>query len=818
MSKRFGETSRNKIFALLCIFILLLFASCGGGGGGGGAVSLQNGSQLHNGGGNSGWGSSPDPAPGFGGSSGSDITSGELLISQMAALDNIASIRIELVINGKAQQAIVADAATTTDALPKIKVGDTVSGRAYIYVAGEANPRVAELDQTEIVLHNTLKFKVPYKYECYDLNYAFITSGTYYARDGIHLEAETQDPIAGWYCVQDGTTHYGGYVSGFRGDIRLNAITADGAPVLSAVSDKTELYATSVAPSNDTATLTISGGSGAYSVAPDASSAGVIECTGSGSSWIVSIKNDTSTPNATGKVMFADNMNATINVTDTMSGATTSACITLKNKYSIQFGLSYDDGMGNFQNENYIPSATYYAGETFDFSTVDQTSTGLNVPANRQIVAYKDGFTNTIYKLTTTPPDTLTFSYALGRRDVYLGACLNFRFSNDFTYGGYVPPGTTIPATGIETNPYLVNYYGTDVNKQNQLYINIFDYTCDANALIMECNKTGLFDITQQANGYSFVVKLNQLLSVSDSRLNGNAKLTVTDPATGATKDIYVAVRKDPVFTVSFNTGSNGSTAPATQSVPTGECATRPATNPTNSVSTATFVDWYAGTVSGGVVTLDSTPYDFSVSPTSDLTLYAKWRYTHFSGNAEDFYVADFVQGNDASSPYTVTITSATNEDLANIGKALGKSTDSNYKGGVYVNLNLSNCGATEIPNSAFNSSTASWGSPELATYLIGITLPNTLSKINHYAFYGCTALSGTLTIPASVEYFGYQCFYKTTSPYYIFSDLSYQDTTSIWKKYDWDNNLMSSVSPTTCPTLSLINAGSSGATSWRKQ
>ena len=333
----------------------------------------------------------------------------------------------------------------------------------------------------------------------------------------------------------------------------------------------------------------------------------------------------------------------------------------------------------------------------------------------------------------------------------------------------------------------------------------------------MECNKTGLFDITQQANGYSFVVKLNQLLSVSDSRLNGNAKLTVTDPATGATKDIYVAVRKDPVFTVSFNTGSNGSTAPATQSVPTGECATRPATNPTNSVSTATFVDWYAGTVSGGVVTLDSTPYDFSVSPTSDLTLYAKWRYTHFSGNAEDFYVADFVQGNDASSPYTVTITSATNEDLANIGKALGKSTDSNYKGGVYVNLDLSNCGATEFLWGAFWADDSRGGSG-LATYLTGISLPNTLRKINDYAFYGCTALSGALTIPASVEYFGYQCFYKGTSPYYIFSNITYEDTTSIWKKYDSHGDLMTAFTPTTCPSLSQINATNNEVTSWRKQ
>ena len=247
----------------------------------------------------------------------------------MAALD-VSTVDIRLNINNVEQPLIVANETTPKSVLPKIKPGTKVHGSAVIHLQ-DGTARTAYLDETEAALHGVLKFKVPYKYECYDLNYAFMTSGTYYASDGIHLEAETQDPIAGWHCVQDDTTHFGGYVSGFRGDIRLNAVTAEGVPVLSAVSDKTELYATPDASFNDTATLTISNGSGSYTVTPDASCSGVIECTGSGSSWVVSIKNDTTTPNSYGKVMFADNMNATINVTDTMSGGTTSAYITLKN-------------------------------------------------------------------------------------------------------------------------------------------------------------------------------------------------------------------------------------------------------------------------------------------------------------------------------------------------------------------------------------------------------------------------------------------------------------------------------------------------------
>ena len=185
---------------------------------------------------------------------------------------------------------------------------------------------------------------------------------------------------------------------------------------------------------------------------------------------------------------------------------------------------------------------------------------------------------------------------------------------------------------------------------------------------------------------------------------------------------------------------------------------------------------------------------------------------TSFTGSAADFLTAEFVQGNDASSPYTITITSATSDELKSIAKALGKSTDPNYKGGVYVNLDLSNCGATEIPQSAFWADD-SYGGAGLATYLTGITLPNTLRRINHLAFNDCSALSGTLTIPATVEYFGYQCFDDTN-----ISGLTYDDTTSIWEKYDWNNSLMASPAPTTCPTISLINGLSQGQTYWRKR
>ena len=227
---------KNSLFFItIYLFILAIITSCGGGGGGGGAIAYQDSSKLHNGGGGGGWGNGNQTGGGFGGE---DIQNGDLLISQMAAIDNITSVRIELVINGVAQEAIIADATTKTDVLPKIQIGDQVSGRAYIYSASEESPRVAELDQTEIVIHNTLKFKVPYNYTAYDLTGALVAEGTYYARDGINLAAHTDANTCGWKC--NGVVHYGSYVTGVRGDIRLDAELQAGAGTytITYISDK----------------------------------------------------------------------------------------------------------------------------------------------------------------------------------------------------------------------------------------------------------------------------------------------------------------------------------------------------------------------------------------------------------------------------------------------------------------------------------------------------------------------------------------------------------------------------------------------------
>ncbi|MBR4823285.1 MAG: hypothetical protein IKZ86_00665, partial [Spirochaetaceae bacterium] len=207
----------------MCIFVCLLFASCGGGGGGGGggAVSFAPNSNMpHNGGDAGGWGTGAETGGGFGGTS-IEEANATLLIGQVPALD-VTNVNIVLYVNGGRFEINNVNETTTTEVLPKISIGDTVSGTAYIYVAGEAQPREALLDPQAIGFHNTLKFKVPYKYECIDKG-TTIETGTYFYADGIDLSARTTARIAGWLC-SDGTMHYGSQVNGVRGDISLTSV------------------------------------------------------------------------------------------------------------------------------------------------------------------------------------------------------------------------------------------------------------------------------------------------------------------------------------------------------------------------------------------------------------------------------------------------------------------------------------------------------------------------------------------------------------------------------------------------------------------
>ena len=306
-----------------------------------------------------------------------------------------------------------------------------------------------------------------------------------------------------------------------------------------------------------------------------------------------------------------------------------------------------------------------------------------------------------------------------------------------------------------------------------------------------------------------------KLYSLSVSGSDATAEITPTADSAGITYtftmpayNVTVSAEFRLFYTITFKK-LDGSNALEAQTVVSGRYATEPE-EPTK--TGATFAGWYIGTTgSGGTVTLSEAAYNFSeTTVTSDITLYIKWAYADFTGTFEEFLEADFVE-NESVSPYNIKITSAANNELTDIAKAIGLSSNQYFKG-VYVKLDLSECGATEIPNSAFWAENEYSGAG-LAMYLTGIVLPTGLTKINHYAFIKCSALSGSLTIPASVMYLGYQCFDYTN-----LSSLVYEDEISTWKKYDYTDTLVISFSETACPTLSQVNGLSNRLTYLAKQ
>ncbi|MBR6215154.1 MAG: InlB B-repeat-containing protein, partial [Spirochaetaceae bacterium] len=214
------------IYILLTVFFAVLIASCGGGGGGGGGGGISyapNSNTPHNGGDAGGWGTGTDT--GGGGIGGSTIQedNATLLLGQSAAL-SYQKVDIDLVVNGEHFAINNVTATTTTEVLPNIPIGATVSGTATIYLLDNTT-RVAQLEMTEIGLHNNLVFKVPYNYTCVDAaSVAEITSGTYFSRDGIDISSFTNHPIIGWKCQEDGSVHAGGYITGVRGDITLEPL------------------------------------------------------------------------------------------------------------------------------------------------------------------------------------------------------------------------------------------------------------------------------------------------------------------------------------------------------------------------------------------------------------------------------------------------------------------------------------------------------------------------------------------------------------------------------------------------------------------
>ena len=702
---------------------------------------------------------------------------------------------------------------------PKIKPGTKVHGSAVIHLQ-DGTARTAYLDETEAELHGVLKFKVPYYYTAKDLTGTQVASGTYYARDGINLAAQTIEYIAGWQCVEDGSVHNGSYVTGVRGDITLNAVASDDAPILRATSSTDVLFAR--ATSADTATITITNVTGTPQIVSISSlldSGTFVRDSTDETKYTLTINIKTNTNPQTAVVMpvwFTDSAPANITITDD-SGIQASVPLTLKNKYSYQLqtvGTEWTNDPTLTSTYDFTTTAVEIEqGGTLTFAAAAAELNG-HYPTDREIVSFYYDQTTAYYNKSPTPA-TITFSSAsFTSRNVLLKALPNLRISRNINNGGYA--GTT-PQDGSSSRPYLLNYYGTATERKIQIEIN--DYACYSGNLTLvpdpsqhtniDTIMSTMFTRTQDNNKFTYELKSGL---AENSVYISPIKLIATDPTTGATKDVYIRVMKIQPYTVTFDTGTGNSTV-AAQSVNPGAKATKPA-NPTNANSNLGFCGWYTSTDGGA--TLSATQYDFdNTTVTADITLYAKWGYTNFTGTAAQFTAAEFGTTSSGSNKYSITITDASD---ANIDQILAHF--KNDLSNLHFDLILQGT-LTEIPANAFK-----YGS---TVYMYSISMPASVKKIGNRAFYNCSKLN-IASLPSGLEEIGDEAFNAWSNYSVSFNGTSLK---KIGKKalFDMGGTTISTTLYVTVPasveelyTNSFITAGSksfsvtiNGTNSWTK-
>ncbi|MBO4728805.1 MAG: hypothetical protein J5631_10330 [Spirochaetaceae bacterium] len=447
-----------------------------------------------------------------------------LLLGQSAAL-SYQKVDIDLIVNGEHFAINNVTATTTTDVLPKIPIGASVSGTATIYLA-DGTTRVAQLEMTEIGLHNNLVFKVPYNYTCYNLTGSQVASGTYLSRDGIDLSSVTTDSMSGWQCINDGTIHNGSYVTGVRGDIQLYALPVAGAAILTAIPDKTELVAGTSTASDYTATITIT-------------NAASIPLITTNSSLIYNDPPmlDNSDPTkytvdlhlagGSNAAMFDDD--TTVTATIAVGSDSRDVTFTLKNKYTVEI----EDTAGNA-----VVLGTFLQGSSLTFTAAASAASSM-IPNGREAVAFKYGSSLVLYKNASAGATSVNISSSsftgLTSRTIYLEPVL------DFTISG-VTGGDTFVAgqDGTAAHPYLLRYSGADTQ------LSMITFTIS--------DSTGT--ITPSPSPNIGVRAETSYIAIDNSRFTPGSipaegvpfTVTYTDNGTGATKVINVKVVKPPVI------------------------------------------------------------------------------------------------------------------------------------------------------------------------------------------------------------------------------------------------------------------------------
>ncbi len=585
----------SKIIAItvFCLCLILSLTTCGGGAGGGaGGMSIPASEYTtHN---PTGWGGNGNGS-GTGGN-GVNTTGGTPIVVTNYVYNGNSYTKDQ--INDLIQ--VIRDNPSQPEGVFTLQ----------FFVAGDTNPRYARVSKTSSGVD---KFEHQYKATLTNSRDTtnFPVTISFYKDDGINLSAQTTSNMAGWRCAGNNQL-YGSFITGMQGDVALNAEFS----TFTATSNKTELTASTDITNVDTTTLTITSGTGPFTIILNdsdvlqASLPALVTSNPLTYTSDITIKVDGSS-----FVWFNDDRAASITIRDTGSynGSTYDEQIktfTLKNKYKV-----------NILNPNSTAAGVLSPNEFDAGSTLNMASLASVVsdPSPRQIVAYKDTSTGgNTYKTT----DTVTLNSSnFTSRNITLQAKLNFTATIS---GG----DTTISGQdGTYANPYHLKLGGTAT--EQKINIGITDKVGD---IRIRAGTTGFVGVT--GSGTSFAAEISSgidpnsvpttpiLLKIIDI-VPGTATTTAAENDSAnqyATKEVYVQIDR-PTLTVTFN-ANGGTNAPASVPVLYGNKISAPTTSP--SKNGATFGGWY--TSNDGGATLSATQFNFtSTSITSNLTLYAKW-------------------------------------------------------------------------------------------------------------------------------------------------------------------------------------------------
>lgn len=151
------------------------------------------------------------------------------------------------------------------------------------------------------------------------------------------------------------------------------------------------------------------------------------------------------------------------------------------------------------------------------------------------------------------------------------------------------------------------------------------------------------------------------------------------------------------------------------------------------------FNGWNKAADGSGTVYADEA--DFAVTEANDVTLYAQW-----DPIADETTIVAMIKNMTESGTIAAKGTFST-ALIREINSALKK-----LPSNVYVFLDLSNVtGLTKLENAVVDGRAYEGYSFYQCKKLSGIILPNSVTSIGKYAFYGCSGLTGSLTIPDGV-------------------------------------------------------------------